>query len=69
MPSFVAPPCVLPDISPARRELTRVDLGGWLISPRAGGPKDGPRPVARARAAGRTEGGDVERRHSTGRLA
>jgi len=67
------PPSVLPDISPARGEIGSVAgfanlqrgrmsaaHGGRLISPLAGGPQDGPRPVARARASGRTEGGNVE---------
>jgi hypothetical protein len=51
MPRLVAPPSVLPDISPAWGEITRVDRGDWLISPLAG------------EMSGRTEGGAVERRH------
>jgi hypothetical protein len=51
---FVAPPSVLPDISPARGEITRVDLCDWLISPHAG------------EMSGRTEGGNVGRRLGRG---
>ena len=45
---FVAPPSVLPDISPAWGEIKHVS-GDWLISPLAG------------EMSGRTEGGDVGR--------
>jgi hypothetical protein len=63
-----APPSVLPDISPTLGEISRHDgfrqspgrcASGQPISLRVGGPKDGPRPMARAGQAGRTEGGNV----------
>jgi precorrin-3B synthase len=81
--SFTAPPLsVLPDISPARGEISSGDAGSFfttteigeghndqVISPIAGGRKDGPRTVARARASGRTEGGgDAVRMSSIGLL-